>query len=509
MKDHAVVTIVAENCHQITRCSCSQTGIRQKLKSLVQKPLPHGRRCLGKRFEMHRASKRGSYLAGFPLAFLSERNFRIASLGQTQLEVRRCHTYLTSQCLSHATHPWKAVKAGHAQHFPSLSSLGSESQIWHLGNPAQTVGVNWIGEVPQTTAHTDLPITTFAIITWNNPNFQLCDTNASYKAMAANGLSGWPRWPRLNVRLSLPVVLHEAQVEAAGFNCFCLTSADRNKHASCIMQHAAYPAYDVMLLRDSPKMSKVVTACLSSLPGALPSITAARFNLDFSVPQRCVQIKDQASDIPWQDVSKNCLDMFIAESSGTRHLQALTARSGTSLIPNSKSGKGNSRGKHTDHHTDHRTWQTPWSSHWVCMLAAAASADAFARSHFWRLCGPKKIKHLTFHDKTFQRIAWTCSLLRAVELGICKDSRQGLGLLWSLTRKVEEETHVANTLIITLIIALGKHTDHHTEFACLLQLPFWFWGPARRLVSARCMSCCFCMTFCYFSSSPVCLNEMT
>ena len=67
------------------------------------------------------------------------------------------------------------------------------------------------------------------------------------------------------------------------------------------MQHAANPAYDVMLLRDSPKMSKVVTdvtACLSSLPGALPSITAARFNLDFSVPQRYVQIKDQASDIP-------------------------------------------------------------------------------------------------------------------------------------------------------------------------------------------------------------------
>ena len=64
------------------------------------------------------------------------------------------------------------------------------------------------------------------------------------------------------------------------------------------MQHAAYPAYDVMLLRDSPKMSKVVTACLSSLPGALPSITAARFNRDFSVPQRYVQIKDQASDIP-------------------------------------------------------------------------------------------------------------------------------------------------------------------------------------------------------------------
>ena len=251
-----------------------------------------------------------------------------------------------------------------------------------------------------------------------------------------------------------------------------------------------------MLLRDSPKMSKVVTACLSSLPGLCPPSL----------------------------------------------LQDLTL---ISLFPKD-----------------------------MCNL---------------------KIKHLTFHDTMFQRIAWTCSLLRAVELGICKDSRQGLGLLWSLTRKVEKETHVANTLIITLIIALGKHpdhhtefaclrqlllrmrlqeaisegsvdrrksttdipwqdvskncldmfiakssgtrhlqgltarsgtslmpnpksgkgnsrgkhTDHHTEFACLLQLPFWFWGPARPLVSARWISCCFCRTFCYFWSSPVCLHEMT
>ena len=83
-----------------------------------------------------------------------------------------------------------------------------------------------------------------------------------------------------------------------------------------------------------------------------------------------------------------------------------------------------------------------------------------------------KIKHLTFHDKTFRRIAWTSSLPRAVEFGICKDWRQSLGLLWPLTWKVEE-THVANTLtiilIITLIIALSKHPDH-IKFACLLQL---------------------------------------
>ena len=40
MKDHAVATIVAENCHQITRCSCRQTGIRQKPKSLVSPASP-------------------------------------------------------------------------------------------------------------------------------------------------------------------------------------------------------------------------------------------------------------------------------------------------------------------------------------------------------------------------------------------------------------------------------------------------------------------------------------
>ena len=41
------------------------------------------------------------------------------------------------------------------------------------------------------------------------------------------------------------------------------------------MHHAAYPAYDLMLLRDSPKMSKMVTACLGSIPTATSSITAA------------------------------------------------------------------------------------------------------------------------------------------------------------------------------------------------------------------------------------------
>ena len=48
------------------------------------------------------------------------------------------------------------------------------------------------------------------------------------------------------------------------------------------------------------KMSKMVTACLTSsfLQVALLSISAARFNLDLPVPQRYVQIKDQASDIP-------------------------------------------------------------------------------------------------------------------------------------------------------------------------------------------------------------------
>ena len=61
--------------------------------------------------------------------------------------------------------------------------------------------------------------------------------NASYKAMAANGLSGWPRWPRLNVRLASPLVLHQAPVEAAGFNCFCLLPHICRPQQTCIMQH--------------------------------------------------------------------------------------------------------------------------------------------------------------------------------------------------------------------------------------------------------------------------------
>ena len=121
MKDHTVVTIVAENCHEITECSCCQTGIRQKLKSLVQQPLPHGSATLAKHVDMHRASKRGSYLARVSTCLLSERNSELLAWDKPSLRVSRCHTYLTSQCLSHATHPWKAVKAGHAQHFPVLA----------------------------------------------------------------------------------------------------------------------------------------------------------------------------------------------------------------------------------------------------------------------------------------------------------------------------------------------------------------------------------------------------
>ena len=86
--------------------------------------------------------------------------------------------------------------------------------------------------------------------------------------------------------------------------------------------------------------------------------TAAICPLDFSVSQRYVQIKDQGSDIPTQAFSKNCLDIFIAKSGGTRHLQGVTARSGNSFNSNlqnrgrkSKRG-GTTRGKHTNHHTD-------------------------------------------------------------------------------------------------------------------------------------------------------------
>ena len=71
-----------------------------------------------------------------------------------------------------------------------------------------------------------------------------------------------------------------------------------------------------------------------------------------------VQIKDQGSDIPTHAFSKNCLDIFIAKSGGTRHLQGLTARSGNSFNSNLKSRGRNShravttRGKHTNDHTD-------------------------------------------------------------------------------------------------------------------------------------------------------------
>ena len=61
---------------------------------------------------------------------------------------------------------------------------------------------------------------------------------------------------------------------------------------------------------------------------------AAICPLDFSVSQRYVQIKDQGSDIPTQTFLKNCLDIYIAKSGGTRHLQGLTARSGNSFNSN-------------------------------------------------------------------------------------------------------------------------------------------------------------------------------
>ena len=73
--------------------------------------------------------------------------------------------------------------------------------------------------------------------------------------------------------------------------------------------------------------------------------TAAICPLDFSVSQRYVQIKDQGSDIPTQAFSKNCLDIFIAKSGGTRHLQGLTARSGNSFNSNLQSrGRNLQRG---------------------------------------------------------------------------------------------------------------------------------------------------------------------
>ena len=216
--------------------------------------------------------------------------------------------------------------------------------------------------------------------------------------------------------------------------------------------------------------------------------TAAICPLDFSVSHRYVQIKvikDQGSDIPTQAFSKNCLDIFIAKSGGSRHLQGLTARSGNSFNSNLKSrGRkskrgGTTRGKHTNRHTDfacllqllprmrlpenflkalqwtrarHLQWKTSDLTIHLRMLAYAlyllyknVLSLIYARPcpmKSWHLRDTstaaicplhKKIKDLTFQYKAFRTNAWTSLLPRAVELGICKDSRRGLGILSTLT----------------------------------------------------------------------------
>ena len=77
------------------------------------------------------------------------------------------------------------------------------------------------------------------------------------------------------------------------------------------------------------------------------------------------------------------LDIFIAKSGGTRHLQGLTARSGSSFNSNLQS-----RGRNLQRGALHVANTLIMAR--FCMLAPAASTHAFNRKQFWRLCsGPE------------------------------------------------------------------------------------------------------------------------
>ena len=81
-------------------------------------------------------------LQGFQLPFFWERIFRIAMpmLGHTQLVVSLwpSHPSFASEWAMQLIHWKRSMPCFHAPHFCSLSSLGCESQIWHLGSPTQT-----------------------------------------------------------------------------------------------------------------------------------------------------------------------------------------------------------------------------------------------------------------------------------------------------------------------------------------------------------------------------------
>ena len=118
----------------------------------------------------------------------------------------------------------------------------------------------------------------------------------------------------------------------------------------------------------------------------------------------------------------------------------------------------------------------PWS-HGICVTRVLLQYVPLISLFPTDMCRLKwlKIKDLTFQHKPFRKIAWTSSLPRAVEVGICKDSRLGLGILSTLTWRAEEENqkeealHVANTLIVTLILHVCSSCFH----ACVYQKTFW------------------------------------
>ena len=91
------------------------------------------------------------------------------------------------------------------------------------------------------------------------------------------------------------------------------------------MHHAAYPAYDVMLLRDSSKMSKMVTACLGSIPMATSSITAA-CALTFFASHSCTwQLWPDLTSVDGLGMKKLSRELNTSDTSALRFGKTLAA----------------------------------------------------------------------------------------------------------------------------------------------------------------------------------------
>ena len=146
----------------------------------------------------------------------------------------------------------------------------------------------------------------------------------------------------------------------------------------------------------------------------------------------------------------------------------------------------------------------PWS-HGICVTRWHAYCCNMSS---WFLCFPKicaqKIKDLTFQHKPFRRIAWTSSLPRAVELGICKDSRRGLGILSNLQSRGRNlqrgALHVANILIIARFCmfapAASTHAFNRKQFwrLCSGPEPGTYSGKLRiwQSICVCLHTCCIC-----------------